>query len=314
LSASRFENKLVYIEQIAWVAIAIAPSPQQKGATKMSSVIKGTQFDDNNTVNGNGKFHKSLVGENWTRNDKGQIQFANDTIYGDKGNDKLVGRAGDDILYGGDDSDQLNGDAGRDKLYGEFGEDFLYGGSGDDILYGGFAGDKLMGDAHNDKLDGEAGEDFLYGGSGKDTLSGGLHNDHLFGGSGKDYLIGGDGSDYLDGANFYGAGNGIGTGSESDSLAGGEGTDTFVLGNINNVYYLGTGHASITDFTLGTDKIQIKGQVGDGYTLKAKDWSGNEVLDTGIYYKGNLIGVVLETNLTNVNPNKVFSSAPSIPI
>ncbi|MEG4805920.1 calcium-binding protein [Microcoleus sp. F8-D3] len=243
----------------------------------MSSVINGTQFDDNNTVNGNGQFHQSLVGDDWTIDGQGQIQIANDTIYGYQGNDKLFGRGGDDILYGGFGSDNLNGDAGNDKLYGE------------------------------------AGEDFLYGGSGKDTLSGGLHNDYLFGGSGKDYLIGGDGSDYLDGANFSGAGNGIGAGSESDSLAGGAGTDTFVLGNVNNVYYLGTGYATITDFSLGQDKIQIKGQVGDGYTLKTGDWSGNNVQDTGIFYKDNLIGVVLETNLTNVNPNQVFLSAPPIP-
>ncbi len=243
----------------------------------MSSVINGTQFDDNNTVNGNGQFHQSLVGDDWTIDGQGQIQIANDTIYGYQGNDKLFGRGGDDILYGGFGSDNLNGDAGNDKLYGE------------------------------------AGEDFLYGGSGKDTLSGGLHNDYLFGGSGKDYLIGGDGSDYLDGANFSGAGNGIGAGSESDSLAGGAGTDTFVLGNVNNVYYLGTGYATITDFSLGQDKIQIKGQVGDGYTLQTGDWSGNNVQDTGIFYKDNLIGVVLETNLTNVNPNQVFLSAPPIP-
>lgn len=243
----------------------------------MSSLIKGTDYNDNNTLNGNGKLHKSLVGDDWKIDGQGQIQISNDTIYGYKGDDILSGRDGDDFLYGGFGNDNLNGDAGNDKLYGE------------------------------------AGEDFLYGGGGKDTLSGGLHNDYLFGGSGKDYLIGGDGNDYLDGANFWGAGNGIGGGSESDSLAGGAGADTFVLGNVNNVYYLGTGYATITDFTLGTDKIQIKGNLADGYSLKAGDWSNNKVQDTGIFYKDNLIGVVLETNLTNVNPNQVFLSAPPIP-
>ncbi|MEG4323379.1 MULTISPECIES: calcium-binding protein [unclassified Microcoleus] len=243
----------------------------------MSSVIKGTDFNDNNTVNGDGKLHKSLVGDDWTIDGQGQIQISNDTIYGYKGDDILSGRGGDDILYGG------------------------------------FGGDKLDGGAGNDKLYGEAGEDFLYGGGGKDTLSGGLHNDYLFGGSGKDYLIGGDGNDYLDGANFSGAGNGIGGGTESDSLAGGTGADTFVLGNVDNVYYLGTGYATITDFTLGTDKIQIKGNLADGYSLKAGDWNGNNVQDTGIFYKDNLIGVVRDKNLTNVNQNQVFLSAPPIP-
>lgn len=262
----------------------------------MSSVINGTQYDDNNTVNGDGKFHKSLVGDDFTINGQGQIQIAHDTLYGDKGNDKLFGRGGDDLLDGSFGEDELNGGAGNDKLYGGFGSDNLNGGIG------------------NDKLNGDAGEDRLYGGAGKDTLSGGLHNDYLFGGSGKDYLTGGDGNDYLDGANFWGAGNGIGAGSESDSLTGGAGTDRFVLGNVNNVYYLGTGHATITDFVLGQDKIQIKGNLADGYSLQAGNWSGDKAQDTGIFYKQNLIGVVRDTNLSNVNPNQVFFSAPPIPI
>ncbi|MEG3978264.1 calcium-binding protein, partial [Microcoleus sp. herbarium8] len=166
----------------------------------------------------------------------------------------------------------------------------------------------------NDKLYGEAGEDLLYGGAGADLLSGGLHNDYLFGGSGKDYLIGGDGNDYLDGANFSGAGNGIGGGTESDSLYGGAGADTFVLGNVNNVYYLGTGYATITDFSVGEDKIQIKGNFADGYSLKGGDWNGNNVQDTGIFYKENLIGVVQDQKLFSVNPNKVFLSAPPVPL
>ncbi len=244
----------------------------------MSSVINGTDYDDNNTVNGDGKLHKSLVGDDWTINGQGQIQLSNDTIYGNKGDDILSGLGGDDILYGGYGGDKLNGGAGNDKLYGE------------------------------------AGEDLLYGGAGKDYLSGGFHNDHLFGGSGKDYLLGGDGNDYLDGANFSGAGNGIGGGTESDSLYGGAGADTFVLGNVNNVYYLGTGYATITDFSLGEDKIQIKGNFADGYSLKGGDWNGNNVQDTGIFYKDNLIGVVQDQKLFSVNPNKVFLSAPSAPL
>lgn len=243
----------------------------------MSSVIKGTDYDDNNTINGDGKLHKSLVGDDWTINGQGQIQLSNDTIYGYKGDEILSGRAGDDILYGGYGGDKLDGGAGNDKLYGE------------------------------------AGEDLLYGGAGKDYLSGGLHNDHLFGGSGKDYLIGGDGNDYLDGANFSGAGNGIGGGTESDSLYGGAGADTFVLGNVDNVYYLGTGYATITDFSLGEDKIQIKGNLADGYSLKGGDWNGNNVQDTGIFYKNNLIGVVQDQKLMSVNPNQVFLSAHPIP-
>jgi hypothetical protein len=35
----------------------------------MSLIINGTDYDDNNTVNGDGKLHKSLVGQDWTIND-----------------------------------------------------------------------------------------------------------------------------------------------------------------------------------------------------------------------------------------------------
>ncbi|MEG3977239.1 hypothetical protein QT970_21840 [Microcoleus sp. herbarium8] len=82
----------------------------------MSSVINGTDYDDNNTVNGNGQFHKSLVGQNWTINNQGQIQLSNDTIYGNKGDDILSGLDGDDILYGGYGSDKLDGGTGNRPL------------------------------------------------------------------------------------------------------------------------------------------------------------------------------------------------------
>ncbi|MGL5065994.1 MAG: calcium-binding protein [Microcoleus sp.] len=235
----------------------------------MPSEIKGTDFNDNNTVNGNDRFHASLVGGDLT----------NDIIYGYKGDDELFGRGG---------NDELNGGFGKDYLYGEAG---------------------------NDKLDGQGGDDFLYGGAGKDTLFGNSQNDYLFGGNGKDSLFGGPGNDYLDGANFSGAGNGIASGGEFDTLTGGAGADTFVLGNVNNVYYLGTGHATMIDFSLAQqDKIQIKGNLTDGYSLQAGDWNNNNVQDTGIFHNGNLIGVVRDNNLINVNPNQVFLSAPPIPI
>jgi Ca2+-binding RTX toxin-like protein len=235
----------------------------------MPSEIKGTDFNDNNTVNGNDLFHKSLVGDDLT----------NDVIYGYRGNDELFGRGGNDELYGG------------------FGKDYLYG------------------EAGNDKLDGQDGDDFLYGGAGRDTLFGNSQNDYLFGGNGKDSLFGGPGNDYLDGANFSAAGNGIAGGGESDTLIGGAGADTFVLGNVNNVYYLGTGHATIMDFNLAQqDKIQIKGNLTDGYSLQVGDWNNNSVQDTGIFHNGNLIGVVRDANLINANPNQVFLSAPPIPI
>ncbi|MEH1911183.1 MAG: hypothetical protein V7L05_05820 [Nostoc sp.] len=69
------------------------------------------------------------------------------------------------------------------------------------------------------------GNDILYGGS-NPTYSG---NDSLYGGSGDDLLYGGAGNDRLDGYST--------SGTEYDTLVGGDGSDTFVLGGSWGVSY-----------------------------------------------------------------------------
>lgn len=242
----------------------------------MEEIIQGTEFNDD------GIDQPKLVGTNpefiWDPEKGTLLTLGADTIYGYAGNDIMSGLGG------------------PDKLYGDIGNDQLDGGEGQDKLYGG------------------SGEDQLYGGTGKDRLFGGTESDYLFGGTGDDSLTGDGGDDYLDGANFYGAGSGIGSGTEFDTLTGGTGADEFVLGNINNVYYLGNGYATITDFSLvQSDTIQIKGILADGYSLGLDNWGGSNAQDTGIFFNGNLIGVVQDVDLTNINPDTVFSSAPPIP-
>lgn len=104
----------------------------------------------------------------------------------------------------------------------------LAGGSADDALVGGDGDDSLSGGSGDDSLTGEAGDDFLYGGSGDDLLKGGTGDDHLSGGSGDDRLDGGSGDDVL---------------------TGGSGHDVFVFGDGDR----------ITDFKVGTDKIDLSG-------------------------------------------------------
>lgn len=273
--------------------------------------INGTQYNDNNTVNGDGQFHKSLVGTD----PQGQ-QTPNGPVF-TLGSDEIHGLGGDDIIYGRGGSDRLFGENGNDDIYGDDGNSsnttniFPFN---DDTLYGGIGDDNLHGESGNDILYGGFNEDNLYGGSGNDKLFGQWGSDYLFGGSGNDILAGGFGNDYLDGANFSGAGNGIGSSTEFDTLTGGSQADNFVLGNINNVYYLGDGHATITDFSLAQgDIIQIKGDFGDGYALGLGDWGGNLMPDTGIFFNNNLIGVVQDQNITNLNLDQVFISAPPIP-
>jgi uncharacterized delta-60 repeat protein len=58
-------------------------------------------------------------------------------LYGDAGNDTLLGGAGNDLLLGGTGNDKLVGRGGRDLLLGGVGRDVLRGGANDDILVGG---------------------------------------------------------------------------------------------------------------------------------------------------------------------------------
>lgn len=136
-------------------------------------------------------------------------------------------------------------------------------------------------------LVGTRGRDSLIGDSGNDTLTGGRGNDVLLGMDGNDVLSGGRGNDILNG---YG-----GSGAEYDTLSGGLGADTFVLGGEWGVSYLENGYATITDWNPLVDTIQVQGSASQ-YTLDAsQNWGGTAAVDTAIYYGTDLIGVVLDS-------------------
>jgi hypothetical protein len=111
-------------------------------------------------------------------------------------------------------------------------------------------------------------------------------------------LEGGNGSDYLDG---------YGLGTEFDTLTGGAGTDTFILGSFWwGAYYVedAAGYATITDWEASIDSIELSGSSSDYRLEFGTNWVGTSAYDTGIYYLGDtgpeeLIGVVQDT--TNVD-------------
>ncbi len=116
------------------------------------------------------------------------------------------------------------------------------------------------GTSGNDTMTGTAGNDKLYGQNGNDTL---------YGEGGNDYLNGGAGNDYLDG---YSSKPGS---PDLDTLEGGAGADTFVLGNSRQgMFYLGTGQATIVDYNFRDDYIQLSGK-RDQYHLTRE---GNDTL------------------------------------
>ncbi|MDJ0795884.1 MAG: hypothetical protein QNJ51_03465 [Calothrix sp. MO_167.B12] len=114
--------------------------------------------------------------------------------------------------------------------------------------------DPILGDSQDNQLVGTDGDDQIFAGAGNDTLTGGKGNDTLIG-----------------------VEPGVSIADEQDILQGGDGADTFVLGDENQVYYNDgdstqpglSGYAVIEDFNPNqNDVIQLHGQASD-YTLGA---------------------------------------------
>lgn len=181
-----------------------------------------------------------------------------DVIYGDDGNNSLVGLNGDDEIYGGDGNDIIRGSNGADVLDGGAGNDdrISYQFSNDNVtidlatqtVSGGDAeGDVIsnfegvLGSRGNDLIYGSDSFNYISGQEGSDTIYGRGGDDDLRGHNNNDLIYGGDGNDVIRGENdddtLYGeVGNddlrgGIGDdiligGEGADSLDGGSGFDT----------------------------------------------------------------------------------------
>ena len=115
--------------------------------------------------------------------------------------------------------------------------------------------ENARGSSGRDRLTGNGLKNKLVGNVGADTLTGGEGHDTLLGGRGDDVLIGSDPEEFESGA------------GEFDRLTGNAGADTFVLGDSVEVYYEGSGYATITDYDRREkDVIQLSGSRSD-YTL-----------------------------------------------
>jgi uncharacterized delta-60 repeat protein len=118
------------------------------------------------------------------------------TVFGDAGNDSIIGSdaaqtldggTGDDHIFGGDGPSVILGDDGNDHLFGGASRDSIRGGAGKDTIHGGDGADTLHGDG---------GSDHVYGDAGKDRLFGDAGNDHLYSvDSSIDIVSGGSGND-----------------------------------------------------------------------------------------------------------------------
>jgi Ca2+-binding RTX toxin-like protein len=235
----------------------------------------------------------------------------NDTVNGDIGDDQILGGGGNDIITGGDGidvifgddgpgsgsfgsrNDQISGGRGKDRIFGEAGNDQINGDDGDDNLDGGEGFDIISGDNGRDRIFGSSGDDQLFGNTG---------NDQLNGDTGFDALDGGDGNDRLTGADLSNSQFGLGAG-EVDTLTGGIGSDTFILGDATWVYYDDresttsgdSDYALITDFSASRDFVQLKGSADfysfDFFTNSAGVLSAGLIYDPGVVPRGELIAI-----------------------
>jgi Ca2+-binding RTX toxin-like protein len=209
----------------------------------MATLISGT--DGSDTLVGTATDGDTLVGKGGNDDLTG---LTKSIVFGGSGNDILRVFGGQATLYGGKDNDTLLGNvgAGSNVLFGDLGNDSLVGGLGD-TLYGGAGKDTLLAGvksfvsagADNDSLV-SASQATLYGGKGDDTLVGSgsgllygdLGNDNLTGKAG-DTLISGDDNDTIvaQAAIFGLAGKGddlLLAAAQGATLYGGQGGDTLM--------------------------------------------------------------------------------------
>ncbi len=189
-----------------------------------------------------------------------------------------------DGIYYGTIIDEIYYGTAEDDSWALFEENFgAYGRAGNDNLVDVSGNDSILyGNRGNDRLSGGHGNDSLYGGYGFDTL---------YGNDGADYLNGGPGNDYLNGYKD----SFIDIAIDSDTLEGGTGADTFVLGE-DFAYYVDPAneYATIIDFSRAEgDKIQVFGSISD-YSFELDVFGG-----TQISYQGNLMAAV--ENVTDLN-------------
>ncbi|QEI43952.1 Bifunctional hemolysin/adenylate cyclase [Dolichospermum sp. UHCC 0315A] len=245
-----------------------------------------------------------------------------DELYGQEGNDYLIGGSGDK-LFGGTGNDFykvfysnviVSDDSGIDTVI-FYVENYtlpptienlelsyhVFNGIGNDLnnyIIGNDQGNSLFGRGGNDTIDGKSGNDTIDGGDGDDTIDGKSGNDTIDGGDGDDTIVGGYDDDILKGGVgndvLYGRRSLENSARENDILEGGEGDDILYGQGGNDKLYGGDGN----------DKLY--GGEGDDIL---EGGSGNDIL-YDLFGKNSLKGGLGDDEYTLGVTNISFGTTP----
>jgi Ca2+-binding RTX toxin-like protein len=165
----------------------------------------------------------------------------------------------------------------------------LLAGMGDDVILGGSNTDVIVGNGGNDWIGGGAGSDILAAGSG-DVASSGSNPDNIFGNVGSTYestIVGGAGDDTL-------------VAIEGNVIAsGGEGGDTFAFYGAQQGLQT---HLTITDFEIGTDRIDISKLLGEQWLTGSANLDGYlDDIITAAIVDDDGVHLDLSSLMSNVN-------------
>jgi Ca2+-binding RTX toxin-like protein len=192
------------------------------------------------------------------------------TAYGNANNNTITGNTSSNTLHGGGGEDSLVGRTGHDYYLVDSSSDVVLelASEGTDTVEFSLISNYTIGN-NIERLVLGAGAVNGTGNSLANILTGNAASNFLSGAAGNDSIFGGDGNDTLLGALAASSGGY----AEIDTLTGGNGNDLFVLGTaVGYLYSDGksnsvgiTDYAYITDFTSGSDKLQLVGSAVNYY-------------------------------------------------
>jgi Ca2+-binding RTX toxin-like protein len=228
--------------------------------------------------------------------------LADSTATGDDGDNFISGNDGDNTILGGLGVDFIDGGSGDDSIVGgEDGGDLIFGGNGNDTLYfetsslGGFDGgdgvDCIVSNQDVTMQNLYSVETMVLIGSENITATGDYEMNEIIGNSGNNTL------------------NGLGN---FDTLTGGAGADVFVIGDATGQFYGNdfegdSCFALITDFVVGTDRLQLTGASAASYEVDSSN--PNSVLITSTDSSIGLVATIQVSSGTagNILNNAIFS-------